>query len=1107
MKKFNSLNTNSLPITKFISISENTPITKYPLFSFYSIRKDRNKILVTKALQRNFKILKSKLNSVIAYVIVNNKVNIIDLRNQPMKLALIPYKNLIEIVLYKEPWYRKELLFIEFYTLKVYLYNSLLKQGIEEKHVPFDDFWLPIESVTEKNYFNDEIKVEDEDEDVITRPIDEKYKSNLVKYIEYNITNTIYERKKGKVNYWKIDLIIWGRHLPLSFYVGILDYIVELFWNDVIINLPLDQKVKVQLVCNLWGGDFEVTRFEPTRRDDFEFMVSFFKNIILTLSDYYLQIPLYSITFKYFIYDDKPVVNKTWKFSKKNKLQSRSYSTKASFKSDEGLDIYPEKHWKFSPTRSLPLNNDYKSWGVFIKVNNNSYTIKPFNKDYYYEIIQTTEDLINISCRIGNIDDLSKSKEIFRVRDRIINNTQNIYIREYLNNKNDVIYLEIYNDNKLILKTKTIECNFITKANKAKSRKVDNFITLDLETVKIGDVIKPVSISFYDGVETWSYNITNFTNFSEILTHGIKDIIQRKYNGYNVYLHNFSNFDSIFLLNTLASISINLKILKRDSNILNFTLNYGKNNQYKLNFRDSFLLIPSSLKDLSKNFEIKDIKDVFPLKFVSIDNLNYKGNVPPIDDFFNISEDEYKDYLNRFINKEWNMIEELEKYCELDCISLYKVIEKFNEFIWDLFSVDTNSTVTISSLTMKIFRTKFLSSNVKLPCITGMIFLDLIKAFQGGAVDIYKPYGKNITRIDVNSLYPYVMINEEFPGGTPIQFIGDYRLNPEWKSKLAIIEVEVETPIDIKHPVLIVKKDGVNIRPLGKWKGWYTSKELENTAKLGYKYKILRGYLFDICRPFYDFVKKIYKLRLDNPKGTPLNLIAKLLLNALFGRFGIKPFLIETEIIESEDLEDYFKHFENIIAETPLNNDKTILTYSSDTQEFYENEKFTRKQISLPISIFTTAYGRIHITQYINNDNLELYYTDTDSLDFKGDINIIKIGDNIGQIKYEGLFKEAVYLAPKLYVTEIDRDNKTVEKSKARGLKDSSLFTLEQAKSLLHKNTLITINQEKWFRNFEKSEIKVKSEAFTIQSINTKREALYDENNLWFDTKPVIINE
>lgn len=103
MKKFNSLNTNSLPITKFISISENTPITKYPLFSFYSIRKDRNKILVTKALQRNFKILKSKLNSVIAYVIVNNKVNIIDLRNQPMKLALIPYKNLIEIVLYKEP--------------------------------------------------------------------------------------------------------------------------------------------------------------------------------------------------------------------------------------------------------------------------------------------------------------------------------------------------------------------------------------------------------------------------------------------------------------------------------------------------------------------------------------------------------------------------------------------------------------------------------------------------------------------------------------------------------------------------------------------------------------------------------------------------------------------------------------------------------------------------------------------------------------------------------------------------------------------------------------------------------------------------------------------
>lgn len=80
----------------------------------------------------------------------------------------------------------------------------------------------------------------------------------------------------------------------------------------------------------------------------------------------------------------------------------------------------------------------------------------------------------------------------------------------------------------------------------------------------------------------------------------------------------------------------------------------------------------------------KEKKDYFPLKYVTNDNLDYEGTVPPIEIFYNISEVEYKNYVNRFENKKWILINELEKYCELDCISLYRVIECFNKFIWDL---------------------------------------------------------------------------------------------------------------------------------------------------------------------------------------------------------------------------------------------------------------------------------------------------------------------------------------------------------------------------------------------------------------------------------------
>lgn len=226
--------------------------------------------------------------------------------------------------------------------------------------------------------------------------------------------------------------------------------------------------------------------------------------------------------------------------------------------------------------------------------------------------------------------------------------------------------------------------------------------------------------------------------------------------------------------------------------------------------------------------------------------------------FFDITTQEYEDYLQRFEGKIWDIIKELEQYCEIDCISLYKVLEKFSELIWNHFNVQASSTITLSSLAIKIFRTTFLKDNIQIPTITGIIFLDLLKAYTGGAVDIYKPYGKNIKRVDVNNLYPYVIIKKEFPVGTPIQFEGDYTIILKFKNKLAIIEVEVITPAYLKHPVLIVKDDlGINIRPLGEWVGWYTSEEIKNSIKFGYKFKVKRGYLFDKAKPFKEFVEKI----------------------------------------------------------------------------------------------------------------------------------------------------------------------------------------------------------------------------------------------------------
>lgn len=50
------------------------------------------------------------------------------------------------------------------------------------------------------------------------------------------------------------------------------------------------------------------------------------------------------------------------------------------------------------------------------------------------------------------------------------------------------------------------------------------------------------------------------------------------------------------------------------------------------------------------------------------------------------------------------------------------------------------------------------------------------EGYTGGAVDVYKPYGENVYWYDANSLYPYMMLINAMPVGTPTYFEGDISL-------------------------------------------------------------------------------------------------------------------------------------------------------------------------------------------------------------------------------------------------------------------------------------------------------------------------------------------
>lgn len=89
---------------------------------------------------------------------------------------------------------------------------------------------------------------------------------------------------------------------------------------------------------------------------------------------------------------------------------------------------------------------------------------------------------------------------------------------------------------------------------------------------------------------------------------------------------------------------------------------------------------------------------------------------------------------------------------------MFRVVNKFSDHIYLKYNVQVSASLTISSLAMKIFLSKYYKNNISL-INKRSIYEDLINSYFGGITEVYKPYGENLFYYDVNSLYPYAALN------------------------------------------------------------------------------------------------------------------------------------------------------------------------------------------------------------------------------------------------------------------------------------------------------------------------------------------------------------
>ena len=417
---------------------------------------------------------------------------------------------------------------------------------------------------------------------------------------------------------------------------------------------------------------------------------------------------------------------------------------------------------------------------------------------------------------------------------------------------------------------------------------------MDIETIKLDNgKLSPYLICAYDRINyITSYNSdqeTLFTSFFEQLLSKIKPGTTI------IYAHNLSAFDGIFLMRYLLRYGV-VDPLLHNSKLLTIKVSLGNKT---ILFKDSYLLLPLSLRKLCKAFNVEQVKSFFPFKLT---NIFYTGVFPKFEYWTGIDLKQYELLKLPFKSTFWDFQKEANKYCKLDCQSLHEILIKFGELIFKEFQVDIHKSLTLPSLALNIYRVHFLSKDT-IYQILGNIEQAIRESYTGGAVDVYIPHNKtsgffdkvgavfkNLFYYDVNSLYPSVMANNPMPVGKPTYFEGDIR-RIELDS-YGFFYCKITSPDYLEHPILqrrIKTSEGIRtIAGLGSWEGWICSAELDNAVKYGYTFEILKGYQFETGDLFSEYVNRMYNLRLQYDKGTPMNLIAKLLMNSLYGKFAMK---------------------------------------------------------------------------------------------------------------------------------------------------------------------------------------------------------------------------
>lgn len=502
----------------------------------------------------------------------------------------------------------------------------------------------------------------------------------------------------------------------------------------------------------------------------------------------------------------------------------------------------------------------------------------------------------------------------------------------------------------------------------------------------------------------WAYAICEIGNINNFYYgNSIDEFIEfckNKRENYVLYFHNLK-FDGEYIFNYLLNNDYKCIKDKKDREDKTFTTLISDTGQF---YSIEIFFETKNKKHINK----VTIYDSLKILNFSVDKIAKDFNLP-------IRKLELDYHAKREIGH--ILTEEEIDYIKNDVEIMARALEfMFNENL---------KKMTIGSDALHNYKEMNTNFSKYFPLLPYQIDLDIRRSYKGGFTYLNEVYKEKETGsgivLDVNSLYPSVMKYEKLPFGEPIYFEGEYKEDKLYSLYIQTFSCSFELKegkipsIQIKNNLSFVPNEYVKSS-----KGDIVTLILTNvdlklffenynvydlTYHSGWKFKGIKG----LFTQYIDYWSE-KKINAKKEKNNVLYIISKLMLNSLYGKFGLNP---------------------NVQGKYPYLNEEGIVKYKMYPKEI-------RDSIYIPVASFITSYARnktIRTSQAIKDYTIKNYnkdyyiYSDTDSIHLLDiDENILKsfvdIDDyKLGAWKIESKFIKGKYIRQKCYI-ELGYDDK-----------------------------------------------------------------------------------